>query len=47
MFFFLSDSGGGCQSWAGLQGDKTQEDEEQRWEKEKQAKEAPQVKETK
>ena len=34
------DSGGGCPSWTRLQDDKTQEDEEHRWEEEKQAKEA-------
>lgn len=46
-FFASPDSGGGCQSWAWLQGDKTQEDQEQWWEEEKQVKEASQVKETK
>lgn len=40
-------TGGGCQSWARLQDDKTQKDQEQWWEEEKQAKEASQVKETK
>ncbi len=47
IFFAWPESGGGCQSWARLQDDKTQEDQERWREEEKQAKEASQIKETK
>lgn len=47
MLFFQPDTGGGCQSWARLQSDKTKEDKEQGWEEEKQAKETSQVEEAK
>lgn len=43
---FCSKSGGGRQSWTGIQGNETQEDQKQRREEEKQTKEASQVEET-
>lgn len=45
--FGCLNAGGGCQSWTGLQSDKTQKDQEQRWQEEKQVEEASQVEEAK